>query len=143
MKKNKWKFGAGYVYILSNHKYENQYKIGASAKPEVRAEQLSRQTGVIGEFIIEWKMEVPDMYLAEHLLHYTFKEVWAEGEFFNLDDLEKAKELSGAKLKRLFEEDKFTVLRERAKELIEKQKGVNIAELEKEAKNELEELEKL
>jgi hypothetical protein len=45
-----------WVYILSNEKYlKGILKIGKTKKhPEVRADQVSNPTGVVGKFIVEW-----------------------------------------------------------------------------------------
>lgn len=48
----------GHVYILSNDREIDIFKVGKSLKsPEVRADQLSRQTGSIGNYKVEWKMK--------------------------------------------------------------------------------------
>jgi hypothetical protein len=49
----------GHVYILSNPLYPSLVKIGSTKKhPEVRASQITKQTGVLGIFIVEWFVEV-------------------------------------------------------------------------------------
>lgn len=64
----------GYVYILSNSDNHGILKIGKTDKdPEERAKQLSRQTGTIGIYQLEWHKEVLNSTMAEKFLHYFFR----------------------------------------------------------------------
>jgi hypothetical protein len=50
-----------YVYLFTNEKNPGLVKIGKTdSHPEVRAQQLTRQTGVIGKYEVYWFKEVPD-----------------------------------------------------------------------------------
>ena len=72
-----------YLYILSNSERPELIKIGRTDKhPVLRAEQLSRQTGVLGQYVAEWYIEVPDSVIAEKLAHYQMKEYHYQKEFF-------------------------------------------------------------
>lgn len=72
-----------YLYILSNTERPELIKIGRTDRhPVLRAEQLSKQTGVLGTFIAEWFLEVPDSIMAEKLVHYKMKEYHYDKEFF-------------------------------------------------------------
>ena len=80
----------GFVYILSNPEYPGKFKIGKTKdNPIIRAKTLSKQTGAIGEFKVEWSKEVPDMHIAEYILHYKFSKYHYEKEFFKfkLEDI--------------------------------------------------------
>ncbi|MBE7443501.1 MAG: GIY-YIG nuclease family protein [Flavobacteriales bacterium] len=76
-----------YVYIFSNEEHE-KIKIGRTNKhPEVRAEQLNRQTGVIGKFICEWFKEVKDSEYIENSLHYFLRDFHYEKEYYILEPI--------------------------------------------------------
>ena len=86
MEKQHQKKDEQYVYILSNPYYGNRLKVGRSTNhPEVRAKELSRLTGVIGEFYVEWSIEVPDSKSAEAMAHFVLKEYKFQKEFFSID----------------------------------------------------------
>ncbi len=75
-----------YVYILSNPELPGIVKIGKSRfDPTKRAGQLSRYTGVLGEFKVEWSREVEDSDIAERLLHFVFRKSRQQKEFFVLE----------------------------------------------------------
>ncbi len=75
-----------YVYILSNSELEGKIKIGKTTKhPEVRAEQLTKQTSNVGVFNVEWHAEVDDSSFYEKYLHYVFKKYHYEKEFFLIE----------------------------------------------------------
>ena len=77
---------SGVVYILSNPAFSEQLlKVGKTTKTaEVRAGQLSRQTGVPANFEIVWERSVPNITLAEHILHYFLHPYAYNKEFFAL-----------------------------------------------------------
>lgn len=84
----------GFVYILSNQEYPGKFKIGKTKdNPVIRAKTLTKQTGAIGEFKVEWSKEIPDMNIAESILHYKFRKYHYEKEFFEFD-LEEIKALA-------------------------------------------------
>lgn len=75
-----------YVYILSNPELPGIVKIGKSRfDPTKRAGQLSRYTGVLGEFKVEWSRGVEDAGIAERLLHFVFRKSRQKKEFFVLE----------------------------------------------------------
>ena len=79
-----------FVYIFTNFRYQGLVKVGKTKKhPEVRAEELSRRTGVIGSFTANWYVEVPDCDVGERLAHQTLSKFHFEKEFFELE-LEQA-----------------------------------------------------
>ena len=80
------------VYILSNKSYENTYKVGwTSMLPEERAEQLSRETGVLYPFKVVYKKKFKDAEKTEKKIHKNFNKyrVKRNKEYFeiNLDEL--------------------------------------------------------
>ena len=75
-----------YIYIFTNTHSEGIVKIGRTDKyPEIRAEQLNRQTGTIGKYEVAWFREVPDNVIAEQIIHYALKELNFEKEYFYTD----------------------------------------------------------
>ncbi len=75
-----------YLYIFSNSERADLIKIGRTDKhPVLRAEQLSRQTGTLGKYTVEWSLEVPDSEMAEKLIHYKMKQYHYDKEFFKTD----------------------------------------------------------
>ena len=80
----------GFVYILSNDNSPNIIKIGKTTKePIFRVQQLNRQTGVIGNYKLEWSKECEDIDILEKVLHYIFRDFRIKKEFFEID-LEEA-----------------------------------------------------
>lgn len=74
-----------YIYIFTNNEMPELIKIGRTDRhPVLRAEQLSKQTGVLGTFLAEWFLEVPDSEMAEKLVHYKMKEHRYKKEFFKI-----------------------------------------------------------
>ncbi len=105
LKQNIMEDKKGFVYILSNEEYEERIKIGKSKKnPIIRADQLTRNTGAIGTFKLEWAKEVPSMDIAETFLHFTFRKFHNQKEFFIID-IEKAKAIAETALNTFFETD--------------------------------------
>jgi hypothetical protein len=76
----------GYIYIMSDSEHEDKIKIGKTEKhPEIRAEQMSKQTASIGDFKLQWFEEVSDCHFMESYLHFIFKEFHYKKEFFKID----------------------------------------------------------
>jgi T5orf172 domain len=83
MKKLGIKLSKGFVYIISNTKDKKTIKIGRTHKaPEERALEFTKHPATKGEFIVEWALEVDQMYLAERILHHKFIKYWEDGENF-------------------------------------------------------------
>ncbi len=83
-----------YIYIFSNSQYPEIVKVGkTNLHPEVRAKQLSSQTGSIGKWQVEWHIIVPDSEIAEKTAHYLLKEFREDPkkEFFKIRILEASK----------------------------------------------------
>lgn len=92
-----------YVYIFSNTERQDLLKIGKTThNPRVRAEKLSRETGAIGKFIVEWFMEVPNCELAEKIIHFRLQEFHYEKEFYKTD-IDNAVITSCIELSKFFE----------------------------------------
>lgn len=91
------------LYILSNPRHDGLYKVGGTSKnPAIRANQLSRQTGVIGKFRVEWSIVVPDWVVTEKMARYLLREQAEEKEYFKLNLLQTT-EILTAKLTQFFE----------------------------------------
>ena len=74
-----------YIYIFTNTHSKDIVKIGKTDKfPEIRAEQLNRQTGTIGKYEVAWYREVLDNEISEKIIHYCLKELNIEKEYFHL-----------------------------------------------------------
>lgn len=75
-----------FVYILSNTVSSDILKIGKTNKhPEIRAEQLSKQTGTIGKYECVWFKEVINNALVEAFLHFIFKPFHFQKEQFKMN----------------------------------------------------------
>jgi hypothetical protein len=75
----------GYVYILKNAEYPGKFKIGKTNEhPEVRANQLSKQTSSVGKFEVFWSAKTGSPELGEKFLHILFAPNHFEKEFYDL-----------------------------------------------------------
>ena len=76
----------GWIYVVRNPMYKDTvFKIGLSKRPPMkRAEELSRSTGVLGEFEVVYFVHVSDRKLAEKVVHSKLVDfrVSAGKEFF-------------------------------------------------------------
>ncbi|GMR19602.1 MAG: hypothetical protein BMS9Abin36_0197 [Gammaproteobacteria bacterium] len=61
----------GYVYILINPALRRDYlKIGMTSRsPEIRAQEISKGTGIPAEFHVAYEICVPDCAIAEDIVH--------------------------------------------------------------------------
>ena len=77
------------IYIFSNKSYSNNtFKIGwTSDDPEVRAEQLSSETGVLHPFKVEYSKKFKDAERVEKKIHKHFSEyrIRKNKEYFELE----------------------------------------------------------
>jgi hypothetical protein len=74
-----------YVYIFTNTHSKDIVKIGRTDKyPEIRAEQLNKQTGTIGKYQVAWFKEVLNNEVAEKLIHFCLKDLNIGGEYFDI-----------------------------------------------------------
>jgi hypothetical protein len=63
-------------------------KIGmTTVSPEIRAEQLSRETGIPTPFVVVWSEEVTDCTIAERRIHERLSDYRLSNrrEFFKVD----------------------------------------------------------
>lgn len=75
-----------YIYIFTNTHSENVVKIGKTDRyPEIRAEQLNRQSGTIGKYEVAWFKDVPDNDIAEKIVHHCLKDFNVGKEYFDID----------------------------------------------------------
>lgn len=80
----------GYVYILKNAEYPGKFKIGKTNEhPEVRANQLSRQTSAVEKFEVFWSSKTGSPELGEKFLHILFAPNHFEKEFYDLSGYEE------------------------------------------------------
>ena len=85
--------------------YPGKLKIGKSkSHPIIRADQLSKNTGSLSKFILEWSKEVPEMDIAEKCLHFIFREFHYQKEFFRIN-VEDAIDNAELTLNSIFELD--------------------------------------
>lgn len=95
----------GYIYIMTNYFYGDIVKIGHTQdKPDVRANKLTRETGVLGEFVVEWYAEVSNSKIGEQLIHQLFHEFHLDKEYFHIE-LEETIKLFEDKLKKFFTDE--------------------------------------
>ena len=75
----------GWVYVLTNEAMPGLVKIGFSLKdPTLRAEDLSKETGIPMPFVVAYKALVVSPREVEHLVHLDLKRdrVNNQREFF-------------------------------------------------------------
>jgi hypothetical protein len=96
---------------MTNYLYGDTVKIGHTQdKPDVRANNLTRQTGVLGEFVVEWYAELSNSKIGEQLLHQLFDKFHIDKEYFYIE-LEEAIKLFEDKLKKFFTEESVIPVR--------------------------------
>ncbi len=60
-------------------------KVGRTNKhPEILANELSKQTGTIEKFIVEWHLEVIDNEIAEKVAHFKLRGFHHSKEYFSI-----------------------------------------------------------
>jgi hypothetical protein len=93
---------SGFVYILSNPAYKEMLKVGRTSDlPEARAKSLSSHAGVLESFKVEWSKEVPNIVLAEYMLHHVLSPYSYKKEYFTIP-LADAVKICNEALNRLF-----------------------------------------
>ena len=96
-----------FIYILynSDERLSGIIKVGKTTKhPEVRAYQITSQTGTFGQFHVEWFMQVPDCNIAEKIAHNKLNDFRSNSrkEFFEID-IDKAINILETSLNQYFE----------------------------------------
>ena len=77
-------------------------KVGRTSDlPETRAKALSNHAGVLESFKLEWSKEVPNIVLAEYMLHYVLSPYSYKKEYFTIP-LADAIKICNEALDRLF-----------------------------------------
>jgi hypothetical protein len=87
--------GLYYVYVLSNPSYPDELKIGYTKKhPQTRCKEISRGTGVMHPFKVEWAFKCHNGEFLEREVHnrLAHKRVNPQREFFQVS-LEEVKEV--------------------------------------------------
>ena len=86
-----------YIYILGNTKNPEIIKVGETNRhPETRATELSKATGTIGKYFVEWYMEVSNSKFTEKIAHFKLDE-------FRLDKDKEQFEISALKAYKVLE----------------------------------------
>ena len=110
----------GYIYIMTNYLYGDIVKIGhTQGNPEVRADKLTRETGVLGEFVVEWYAELSNSKIGEQLIHNLFDKFHIDKEYFHIE-LEEAIKLFEDKLKKFFTDETVIPVRPQKPKLKQK-----------------------
>lgn len=75
---------SGYIYVMKNTKQPKLFKVGRSKEPERRASELSKPTGVLGEYRVVYKKRFKNYKRAEKSIHKELKKrgYHYEKEFF-------------------------------------------------------------
>lgn len=82
----------GKVYILSNEFHRDILKIGYTNRSvDTRCRELSTQTGVLGEYKVEYSCAVPYCSDVERQIHDALEKYQVKREFFRID-IDSAKE---------------------------------------------------
>lgn len=93
----------GFIYIMSNPLHPEDVKIGQSSKdPNERRKELA-STGVLEEFVLEYRVLTEDYVSLEKEIHKNLAEVRvrADREFFKIpvpEAIEKIREIAGARI---------------------------------------------
>ncbi len=106
---------SGVVYILCNPAFPKLLKVGmTTGTADSRAKQLSRYTGVPKDYIVLWERKVPNITLAESVLHYFLHKYAYNKEFFQLPS-ELAIEICHEAINRVFAPLDFKKIKQNAK----------------------------
>ena len=116
----------GWVYVLTNEAMPGLVKVGQTYKtPEIRAQELSSETGVAAQYVVVYKAFVPNYDQVEKVVHDKLKSAGKHynKEFFKCEPFEAIRHIrDNAKIK--FQESKEDVDKriQQQKELEEKQR---------------------
>ena len=71
----------GQVYVLTNEAMPGLVKVGQTYKtPEIRAQELSSETGVAAQYVVVYKAFVPNYEQVEKVVHNKLK---SAGKHYN------------------------------------------------------------
>ena len=93
----------GFIYIMSNPLHPDDLKIGQSSKdPNERRKELET-TGVLEEFVLEYRALTEDYISLEREIHKDLDEVRvrADREFFKIsvpEAIDKIREIAGSRI---------------------------------------------
>lgn len=118
----------GWVYVLTNEAMPGLVKVGQTYKtPEIRAQELSSETGVAAQYVVVYKAFVPNYEQVEKIVHNKLKSAGKHynKEFFKCETFEAIRHIRDSTTIK-FEESKEDVDRQirQQKELEEKQKAL-------------------
>ena len=81
----------GWVYVLTNEAMPGLVKVGQTYKtPEIRAQELSSETGVAAQYVVVYKAFVPNYEQVEKIVHDKLKSAGKHynKEFFKCETFE-------------------------------------------------------
>jgi Fe2+ transport system protein B len=81
----------GWVYVLTNEAMPGLVKVGQTYKtPEIRAQELSSETGVAAQYVVVYKAFVPNYEQVEKIVHDKLKSAGKHynKEFFKCEPFE-------------------------------------------------------
>lgn len=118
----------GWVYVLTNEAMPGLVKVGQTYKtPEIRAQELYRETGVAAQYVVVYKAFVPNYEQVEKVVHDKLKSAGKHynKEFFKCEAFEAIRHIRDSTTIK-FQESKEDVDRKirQQKELEEKQKAL-------------------
>ena len=94
----------GFIYIMSNPSYPGDLKIGQTGKdPENRRKELGSATGVLGEFVLEYRALSEEYESLEREIHRSLASVRVspKKEFFTIsvpEAIDKIREVAGSRI---------------------------------------------
>ena len=94
----------GFIYIMSNPAYPGDLKIGQTGKdPENRRKELGSATGVLGEFVLEYRALSEEYESLEREIHRSLASVRVspKKEFFTIsvpEAIDKIREVAGSRI---------------------------------------------
>jgi Fe2+ transport system protein B len=118
----------GWVYVLTNEAMPGLVKVGQTYKtPEIRAQELSSETGVAAHYVVVYKAFVPNYDQVEKVVHRKLKSAGKHynKEFFKCEAFEVIRHIRDSTTIK-FEESKEDIDRKirQQKSLEEKQKSL-------------------
>jgi Fe2+ transport system protein B len=103
----------GWVYVLTNEAMPGLVKVGQTYKtPEIRAQELSSETGVAAQYVVVYKAFVPNYEQVEKIVHDKLKSAGKHynKEFFKCEPFEAIRHIRDSTAIK-FEESKEDVER--------------------------------
>ena len=132
----------GWVYVLTNEAMPGLVKVGQTYKtPEIRAQELSSETGVAAHYVVVYKAFVPNYDQVEKVVHDKLKSAGKHynKEFFKCEAFEAIRHIRDSTTIKFEESEEDVDKRiQQQKELEEKEKVERQQEFEKKERQEIE-----